>query len=367
MDPMSFQFPPSSSSNCNSTAVDNDDLSQERLLDCRFSLPLNYYGIPLEMQLQHNTVNFDQHNFDQHNFDQHNFDQLARRMSFQYPLPNLGLEMNLGGFEFDATASPALSPKSMIELMSSPIPVACPPPPLLESYSNAEFSRRMSLPYSFPYDSSSLLATFENTPEFYNTNSTDEQGSIDTFDAFTSSPLHRRSSLPDFHTLTSATTTQPHLSSTPNLSVRGLLRNDDSEAGMDVLLASPPTTPSPTRRVVDGSTKLNRFKPTEPELLLLVSIFQKNPFPSANFQKKVAENMGVNVKQIRFWFQNRRATMKHNGIHVLKPKKSGEIGYNMAKKRTSLSPLSAESAYFFVQTDSVSTAANVEDEADFDA
>ncbi|KAJ3025244.1 UNVERIFIED_CONTAM: hypothetical protein HDU68_007336 [Siphonaria sp. JEL0065] len=358
-----FQFPPASSSNnTTSTSEDIYSHSQERLPDRRFSLPSTFFGFPFDMYFhpsQHNHV-------DQLPVD--NVSELARRMSLQYPFPDLGLGLGLDGLEFDATASPALSPESMINLMNSPIPATCSLSSLRDSYSNTEFSRRASLPFAFPNDSSGLLATFENTPEYYNTNSTEDKGSIDTSDAFASSPLRRRSSLPVFPT-SSATTTHPHLASIQDLSVKSLLRNDDSEAGMDLLLATPPSTPPPITHAhlaADGSKKLNRFKPTESELLLLVSIFQKNPFPSANFQKKVAENMGVNVKQIRFWFQNRRATMKHNGIYVLKPRKSGDFGYNMAKKRTFLSPLSAESAYFFVQSDSNRNAANVDEDAEFD-
>ncbi|KAI8612680.1 homeobox protein EgHBX4, partial [Chytriomyces sp. MP71] len=53
-----------------------------------------------------------------------------------------------------------------------------------------------------------------------------------------------------------------------------------------------------------------RFKPTEEELEVLSKIFQKNPFPSVAMRTKLAERMGLTTKQIQFWFQNRRQTMK---------------------------------------------------------
>ncbi|KAI8612678.1 Homeodomain-like protein [Chytriomyces sp. MP71] len=90
-----------------------------------------------------------------------------------------------------------------------------------------------------------------------------------------------------------------------------------------------------------------RFKPTEAELVMLTAIFQKNPFPSASLRQKLAERMGLDIKQVQFWFQNRRATMKISGIHVLKPKRGNNA--SMDKKRTSMSPLSKDSPYFYVK------------------
>ncbi|TPX64511.1 hypothetical protein CcCBS67573_g08387 [Chytriomyces confervae] len=87
-----------------------------------------------------------------------------------------------------------------------------------------------------------------------------------------------------------------------------------------------------------------RFRPTEQQLGVLASIFEKNPFPSQTVRSKIAREMGLENKQVLFWFQNRRATLKNNGIHVIKPKTETAIG----KNRSDLAPLTANSVYFFV-------------------
>ncbi|KAI8610913.1 hypothetical protein BC830DRAFT_1143636 [Chytriomyces sp. MP71] len=130
-----------------------------------------------------------------------------------------------------------------------------------------------------------------------------------------------------------------------------------TEAGFDVVFSTPPTSPehilSRRNSMESGSGKPARFKPSETELAMLTAIFQKNPFPSAALRKKLAEKMGLDMKQVQFWFQNRRQTMVKSGIHVLKPKK-GNSGVPSAavlsKKRMSLTPLSADNAYFYVES-----------------
>ncbi|KAI8828203.1 hypothetical protein BJ741DRAFT_627032 [Chytriomyces cf. hyalinus JEL632] len=145
---------------------------------------------------------------------------------------------------------------------------------------------------------------------------------------------------------------------------------DYSEPGFDILLATPPTSPESILAKRRGSCpgladKSTRLRTTETELQMLTAIFQKNPFPSAFLRKKLAERMGVTVKQVQFWFQNRRATLKDkNGIHVLKPTKGDSPSSFSAKtRRMSLQPLSNESPYFFVQaeTEGSSAAAVVAD------
>ncbi|KAI8828211.1 homeobox domain-containing protein, partial [Chytriomyces cf. hyalinus JEL632] len=54
----------------------------------------------------------------------------------------------------------------------------------------------------------------------------------------------------------------------------------------------------------------SRFKATEAELPILSAVFEKNPFPSAVLRQKLADRLGLESKQIQFWFQNRRATLK---------------------------------------------------------
>ncbi|KAI8612096.1 hypothetical protein BC830DRAFT_1040701, partial [Chytriomyces sp. MP71] len=51
--------------------------------------------------------------------------------------------------------------------------------------------------------------------------------------------------------------------------------------------------------------KTAKFKPTEHQLLTLISVFEKNPFPSAALRNTLSEMLRVQPKQVRFWFQNR--------------------------------------------------------------
>ncbi|KAJ3067151.1 hypothetical protein HDU98_009653 [Podochytrium sp. JEL0797] len=153
------------------------------------------------------------------------------------------------------------------------------------------------------------------------------------------------------------------------------------EPGLDLLLASPIMSPpnllAARRNSLlkdfnaggegggENATKMARFRPTEAEAVLLTQIFQRNPFPSAGLRRKLAERMCLDVKQVQFWFQNRRATMKVQGIHVLKPKRGlglacggtggggrgkarlGEPTADM-KRRASLTQLSSDSEFFYV-------------------
>ncbi|KAJ3380144.1 hypothetical protein HDU80_002212 [Chytriomyces hyalinus] len=141
----------------------------------------------------------------------------------------------------------------------------------------------------------------------------------------------------------------------PSLPTTRFFGKELPEPGLDILMASPPTSPATlihARRhsvAADLTTRPARFKPTEAELVMLTAIFQKNPFPSAALRQKLADKMGLDIKQVQFWFQNRRATMKISGIHVLKPKRGNSVSLNGDKKRASLSPLSSDSPYFYVR------------------
>ncbi|KAJ3391529.1 hypothetical protein HDU80_011019, partial [Chytriomyces hyalinus] len=149
-----------------------------------------------------------------------------------------------------------------------------------------------------------------------------------------------------------ATTTPPLLKMMNPSSLATTTRffGKEPEPGLDILMASPPTSPATlihARRhsvvAADLTARPARFKPTEAELVMLTAIFQKNPFPSAALRQKLADKMGLDIKQ------NRRATMKISGIHVLKPKRGNSVSLNSDKKRASLSPLSSDSPYFYVR------------------
>ncbi|KAJ3003914.1 UNVERIFIED_CONTAM: hypothetical protein HDU68_005439 [Siphonaria sp. JEL0065] len=90
--------------------------------------------------------------------------------------------------------------------------------------------------------------------------------------------------------------------------------------------------------------KKMRFRATKSELEYLLKVFETNPFPSASQRQQVATRLKLEPKQVLFWFQNRRATLKTNGIVAVKPKKA--TGSTVAAD--GLEQLSADNPYFYV-------------------
>ncbi|KAJ3061933.1 hypothetical protein HDU99_005388, partial [Rhizoclosmatium hyalinum] len=88
------------------------------------------------------------------------------------------------------------------------------------------------------------------------------------------------------------------------------------------------------------------------DLKCLMAVFEKNPFPSVSLRKKLAERLGLEQKQVQFWFQNRRATLKSNGILVIKPKVGGGMPVSVERKAELVS-LTGERGYFYVEKGSV--------------
>ncbi|KAJ3233381.1 hypothetical protein HDU81_002314 [Chytriomyces hyalinus] len=132
-------------------------------------------------------------------------------------------------------------------------------------------------------------------------------------------------------------------------SKRNTKRDVTREEGFEILLAANPTSHEDLvarKAANEASDKPARFKPTDEELEVLSKIFQKNPFPSVAMRTKLAERMGLTIKQVQFWFQNRRQTMKLGGIHVIKPRKRPSA---TTRDRTEcLERLTEESKFFYV-------------------
>ncbi|KAJ3233377.1 hypothetical protein HDU81_002310 [Chytriomyces hyalinus] len=109
------------------------------------------------------------------------------------------------------------------------------------------------------------------------------------------------------------------------------------EPGMDIVQHAIKTPINPNLRIqrrsnsstaaaVDdaGSTdaKPVRFHPTPCELQTLVAVFEVNPFPSRVLREKLAQHMGITMRQIQLWFQNRRAFKKAAGLTFTRPLKN---------------------------------------------
>ncbi|KAJ3018067.1 UNVERIFIED_CONTAM: hypothetical protein HDU68_011347 [Siphonaria sp. JEL0065] len=124
----------------------------------------------------------------------------------------------------------------------------------------------------------------------------------------------------------------------------------------------PPASPT--------SSNNKRFRATPQELEYLLNHFETNPFPDFQTRAAISAKLKISEKQVLVWFQNRRATLKTNGIVAVRPKRlnvgGGSVGcggsslisglsFKKAKKSGSVSesttpmtPLSGENPFFFV-------------------
>ncbi|KAJ3226924.1 hypothetical protein HDU78_010160 [Chytriomyces hyalinus] len=90
-----------------------------------------------------------------------------------------------------------------------------------------------------------------------------------------------------------------------------LSANLPEEPGMELLLVQEASLRHESKQV--ATNKTNRFRATPSELNLLLSIFERNAFPSRILRQKLADHLRLSVRQIQLWFQNRRASLKSNG------------------------------------------------------
>ncbi|TPX51296.1 hypothetical protein CcCBS67573_g10039 [Chytriomyces confervae] len=91
-----------------------------------------------------------------------------------------------------------------------------------------------------------------------------------------------------------------------------LSANLPDEPGMELLMEARPSCAQESKQVPTNKTS-NRFRATPSELNLLLSIFERNAFPSRILRQKLADHLRLSVRQIQLWFQNRRASLKSNG------------------------------------------------------
>ncbi|KAJ3069429.1 hypothetical protein HDU98_007490 [Podochytrium sp. JEL0797] len=270
---------------------------------------------------------------------------------------------------------------------------------------SCSFTRRTSMPFQFPSPSSAPTAafmtnngqyaspfanfnSFANYMQFLNNEQQEhsfhssahvnehQQEQVDFLGA---SPDYAFQPNP-FVTITSSRVTHlfsanTRITANPLLAPQKYLvtKNLHTEPGFEMLdsfpptptVMSPPTSPDKNTATAAGSpststspsTAKPRFKPTETETTLLSTIFQKNPFPSTPLRLKLAHRLGLEPKQVQFWFQNRRAILKSFGVHVVKPKR-GEGWMNddgvthvmmgVGKKKVEVVGLGVP--FFFVET-----------------
>ncbi|KAI8612676.1 hypothetical protein BC830DRAFT_1047742, partial [Chytriomyces sp. MP71] len=74
------------------------------------------------------------------------------------------------------------------------------------------------------------------------------------------------------------------------------------------------------------TNKLIRFKPEDSETTLLVTIFEKNAYPSRGLRERIAEHLGLNMRQVQLWFQNKRASVKATtGVTFERPARKDSV------------------------------------------
>ncbi|KAI8828204.1 hypothetical protein BJ741DRAFT_627036 [Chytriomyces cf. hyalinus JEL632] len=118
--------------------------------------------------------------------------------------------------------------------------------------------------------------------------------------------------------------------SAPTFTNMDHLLNESQEPGMDDILDAM-KTPTPVNLLLKRTVAKNehtdkpmRFRPTDQEYAMLVSIFTKNQFPSRLLREKIAAHLGLNMRQVQLWFQNRRASLKGSGLSFQRPVKGGK-------------------------------------------
>ncbi|KAJ3286944.1 hypothetical protein HDU79_006102 [Rhizoclosmatium sp. JEL0117] len=214
-------------------------------------------------------------------------------------------------------------------------------------------------PQSFVFPSQTMDAFDSIDPAFFtatNVNTQPTQPSQPT-QSLSVSPSDTPNSISELNASSSdlfTDTQEPSPSSTPSKASKRPSRDPLDEPGFDVLHATPVASPpARTRRQSSSqeSTRGDRFRATDSELYMLTAVFARNPFPSALLREKCAEKLGLTSRQIQFWFQNRRANLKAQGIHVVKPKKGAPVGappgFDSKRKRPSLAPLSEGVPFFY--------------------
>ncbi|KAJ3245147.1 hypothetical protein HDU78_009874 [Chytriomyces hyalinus] len=245
------------------------------------------------------------------------------------------------------SASTTVSPTKLAQSFTFDMaPVSLSPTKLADSF-NANL-REMMASYNsimFPETSEDASAALPNRAAEYNLSTS----SLDTATA-----LHNEYSFPP-HTSIIPDMTRPG-STSPEQATHGMpmyqipLQPQDLSPNGPTTPPSYTTSPSPQssqkrlQEFIDPNNikKNNRFKAKDNDLKCLMAVFEKNPFPSTALRLSLAKKLNLEAKQVQFWFQNRRATLKMNGIHVVKPKQGAASG------KPGLVPLS-QNGYFYAE------------------
>ncbi|KAI8834273.1 hypothetical protein BJ741DRAFT_247714 [Chytriomyces cf. hyalinus JEL632] len=159
----------------------------------------------------------------------------------------------------------------------------------------------MSMGHSLPWDQALEFASLEQTPQL------SFDASVPRSDSETSSIC---ASAPAF--------VDKGVSECASTSAR--ISNKKARKTARPSAATTTAAASTSQHVSSSSSSLPRFRATELELQVLSTEFDQNPFPTCADRQRIATTLGMNTRQVQFWFQNRRAHAKARGQVLSKAK-----------------------------------------------
>merc|ERR1711915_500414 len=77
------------------------------------------------------------------------------------------------------------------------------------------------------------------------------------------------------------------------------------------------------------TSKRKRTKLSEEQLNVLESAYRSNHHPTSDVKENMAAKIGIPVKNVQIWFQNRRAKDKSIKEHILSENRKAQEGYRM--------------------------------------
>lgn len=113
-------------------------------------------------------------------------------------------------------------------------------------------------------------------------------------------PCRFQDTLPSIHTL---------IDIANNCNITKSYQGISCSSQIDSIKRSPSQTVKP---------KMVRSQLSETQLKYLMAVFNKNPYPESKLKKQLALKLGISVRIIQVWFQNRRQSSKRDNTIINK-------------------------------------------------
>ncbi|KAI8828214.1 hypothetical protein BJ741DRAFT_627059 [Chytriomyces cf. hyalinus JEL632] len=165
----------------------------------------------------------------------------------------------------------------------------------------------ISMGHSLPWDQAFEFASLEQTPQL------SFDASVPRSDSETSSIFASAPAFVDKGVSECA-------SSNARISNKKARKSANKTARPSATTTVAAATATTSQHSSSSSSSLPRFRATELELQVLSTEFDQNPFPTCADRQRIAATLGMNTRQVQFWFQNRRAHAKARGQVLSKAK-----------------------------------------------